>query len=384
MFNRKFNIETGNNEIILFKTPSIATKIFKLPNLYTIVTNKHIYNMGFFKEHKMAYKSIQAINIKKGKFYYQLLIMPSKKNKIIKFRSNKKAVFALFNIISNNLMQPNGSNLNNFNMNKIINENNDKKDNKKENTKNNFTNKNAQIKNIDKKLILRNDAQHNKNFSNPTSVKYNSYNSNISNINILKKIINNYQNIIFDSKNYFKAQILLQNLYKNSQKNLKTIKIKFTEKKNILNAVDYNQIIINLSNFITTKNFGELNKNISLIKNKSLMKIKYFKYHIIITSKMLFDKKQLLIVKNNRSFILKTALDFNITDLNYLIFNNKNIKNKEQQNEIKQNKNYLYKMHIFNVRRIRENTKRIDILDYSEPTYLKEQINYRDYSFKIK
>jgi hypothetical protein len=382
MLNKKFNIETSSNEFILFKAPSISTKIFKLPNLYTIVTNKHVYNIGFFKKHKVSYKSIQAINIKKGRFYYQLLIMPSKKNKVIKFSSNKKAVLALFNIISNNLMQPKNANLNNFSMNNIINKN-DKKEDKNKDIKS-INNLNIPIKNINKKIVLKNDIQNNQNFSNSKILDYNLYNLYISNFNISKKIINNYQYIAFKFKNYFKDQILLQKLYKNSQNSLKTIKTKFKDNKNVLNTINYNQIILKLSNLITKENFNRFNKNLLSITNKSLIKIKDFKYYII-TNKILSDKKQLLIIKNNRKFILKTEPYFSIININYLIFNNKDIKNNiEQQDKTKQNKNYLYKMHIFNIRRIRENTKRIDVLDYSEPTYLKEQIDYTDYWFKIK
>jgi|GEM_PF-5700026 len=397
MFGKKLNLSFTGSETTLLKAPSIVTKVFRLPNLYMIATDKHLYNIGFFKTHRIPYLGIQNMEIKKNRLYYLLLIKPAKKNKVIKFRSNKKEVFALFNIISNNLMPQRGAK--NFNINNsFISKNVDGKDiitNKnninKDNTKNSLMR--GASANSTQKIngrILENNTfldYTNPRLQSDLLQKYKLFknNSYVSIYAIYSDIIKNRKLSKKISSYLFSIRSIIYQLHDKSIQEFRNINDRLMKEIENLKAVDYNKIM-NLSNLIEVIKNRRFNINTLLSSKVYIKKINNLK------SILNKQSKKYINVRNSNKFIFRTAPYFNIHSLDLLIFNTKKEirqednkpDNIEINNKIKQS-SYLYNMHIFNVRRIRENVKRIDLFNNLEPANnIEEPIGADNLWFKIK
>ncbi|MGC8571838.1 MAG: hypothetical protein ACP5RI_00485 [Candidatus Micrarchaeia archaeon] len=386
-----------NRESTLLKIQSRFDKIINYLPSSIIITEKNLYYKTPFKKITLPYKEISSIKIKKSFFYSQIIIKTTQK-KEIKFKSNNKGILSLFGVLTNELLpvKPN------FFENTVLIEDitNKKQKGKDKNIKNKIeTQKNElphrtettykenikinninNINNIDKNLKIINGASINidstficnniniDNLYNPYyTYKKNKKTSRIIDKNANIKLFYTLYNYIKNFKNYIIFIINSQN-----RNNFKNIKSKLLSIKNILLDLNtYSNIYYNYSKktrvILTNINFKQFVASLkSLIKNFPTEAKIGFTYLNTLSKRTI-----IFINKYYNSFVYPQN-----TNKTKFENNNKYVKISDYKNKISTDakNNELYRnMHIFRVRKIKENLKKLDtfndelINNYSAP-----------------
>jgi hypothetical protein len=346
---------------------------FKKPIMYLpssiAMTEKHLYYIGLIKTIAIPYKEITSISIKKSLFYSQAIIKTTQK-KSMKFRSDNKSILALFGLLSNELLPVKPTFFGNTT---ILTDDDAYVDSNKKKNKNNIRidKKSIHIRIKDPKkgikILTNNNKNIKDNIDDINNKKYNVSNnilfidtiktlsiklkatSNKINYKLFKNNFNNNINIIYN--NYVKLYL-------------------FNIKNKILNIDIYsNQLYLkNLKNKLLNIDLKQINTIATdYIKNIKL-KVVNLKYSYNNIRSLLMNKQHTVILSNNNKFILKNTKYKGIKNISTIYSNQKIAKNEEHMiidkktQTFTNNKNSdLYKsMHIFNVRKIRENIKKFD------------------------